>query len=75
MNNISDMIIETYVSESTMLRVGKIGNLKGAEAASIYQEILDVNIYDTAGKVRKAAYDAVNSFAKGELAAKLIRSI
>lgn len=75
MNNISDMIMETYVSESTMLRVEKIENLKGAEATSIYKEILDVNIYDTAGKVRKTAYDAVNSFANGELAAKLIKSI
>jgi alkylation response protein AidB-like acyl-CoA dehydrogenase len=75
MNNISDMIMETYVSESTMLRVEKIEKLKGAETTSIYKEILDVNIYDTAGKVRKAAYDAVNSFAYGELAAKLIESI
>ena len=75
MNNISDMIMETYVSESTMLRVEKIESLKGAEVASIYKQILDVNIYDTAGKVRKAAYDAANSFANGELAVELMKSI
>jgi alkylation response protein AidB-like acyl-CoA dehydrogenase len=75
MNNISDMMMETYVSESTMLRVEKIESMKGAETASIYRDILDVNVYDAAGKIRKSANDAVNSFATGELAAKLIKSI
>jgi alkylation response protein AidB-like acyl-CoA dehydrogenase len=75
MNNISDMMIETYVSESTLLRVEKIENMKGAEAAYVYKEILDVNVYDSAGKIRKSAFDAVNSFASGELAAKLLKSI
>jgi alkylation response protein AidB-like acyl-CoA dehydrogenase len=75
MNNISDMMIETYASESTLLRVEKIENMKGAEAASVYRDILDVNVYDAAGKIRKSACDAVNSFATGELAIKLLKSI
>jgi len=75
MNNISDMMIETYVSESTLLRVEKIENMKGAETVSVYRDILDVNIYDAAGKIRKSACDAVNSFATGELAIKLLKSI
>jgi hypothetical protein len=75
MNNISDMMMETYVSESILLRVEKIENMKGAETASVYKEILDVNVYDSAGKIRKSAFDAVNSFASGELAVKLLRSI
>jgi hypothetical protein len=75
MNNISDMMIETYVSESTLLRVEKVESLKGAEIASIYKEILDVNIYDASAKIRKSACDAVNSFATGELAVKLLKSI
>ena len=75
MNNISDMMIETYASESTLLRVEKIENMKGPETASVYKAILDVNVYDTAGKIRKSASDAVNSFATGELAIKLLKSI
>jgi len=75
MNNITDMIMETYVSESTVLRVQKIENLKGKEATAIYNRIVDVNIYDTAGKVRKSAYDAVNSFATGGIAHELLDSI
>jgi hypothetical protein len=68
-------MIETYTSESTLLRVEKIENMKGAEAASVYRDILDVNVYDAAGKIRKSACDAVNSFATGELAIKLVKSI
>jgi alkylation response protein AidB-like acyl-CoA dehydrogenase len=75
MNNISDMMMETYVSESTLLRVEKVESLKGPETASIYKEILDVYVYDAAGKIRKSAYDAVNSFATGEMAGKLLKSI
>jgi alkylation response protein AidB-like acyl-CoA dehydrogenase len=75
MNNISDMMMETYVSESTLLRVEKIESMKGPDVASIYKHILDVNVYDVAGKIRKSACDAVNSFATGEVAAKLLKSI
>jgi hypothetical protein len=75
MNNITDMMMETYVSESTALRVQKMEHLKGAEHVAIYKSILDVNIYDTAGKVRKSGLDAVYSFATGEVAAKLTRAI
>jgi hypothetical protein len=69
MNNISDMIMETYVSESTALRVQKLESMN--KEMSVFKAILDVNIYDTAHKIRKAAFDAVHSFAEPELACKL----
>jgi alkylation response protein AidB-like acyl-CoA dehydrogenase len=69
MNNISDMIIETYVSESTLLRVQKLESMN--KDLSVFKAILDVNIYDAAHKIRKAAFDAVYSFAAPELACKL----
>jgi alkylation response protein AidB-like acyl-CoA dehydrogenase len=75
MNNISDMIMETYVSESVMLRVEKIEYLKGMDAGSIYRPILDVKVYDAAAKIRKSANDAVNSFASNELAGRIIRAV
>jgi len=75
LNNISDMMMETYASESTALRVQKVEGMKGADAVSLYKDILDVNVFDTAGKVRKAGYEAVYSFATEELAPKLIRAI
>jgi len=73
LNNIAEMIMETYLSESLVLRVEKHEALKGN--AAIYRNMVDVNIYDTAGKIRKSACDAVYSFASPEIAPKLIRAI
>src|SRR4030043_2489879 len=73
LNNIADMMMETYVSESLLLRVAKLENMK--ENISVYKDILDVNICDAAEVVRKSAYDAVYSFADDEKAAVLIRAI
>jgi len=72
LNNIADMMMETYVSESLSLRVNKLENLKGNK--QVYRDILDVNIYDTAEIVRKSAYDAIYSFASAETAPALIKA-
>lgn len=71
MNNLTDMIMEVYVSESTALRVRKLESMKGESSMALYKDILDINVYDAADKVRKCAYDAINAFATGELAAQL----
>ncbi|MDT8400079.1 MAG: acyl-CoA dehydrogenase family protein [Bacteroidales bacterium] len=59
LNNISDIIMEIYITESLALRVKKIELLKGD--AGIYRDILDVYVYDTVQKVRKWAMDALYS--------------
>ncbi len=69
MNNISDMMIETYISESTLLRVQKLESMN--KEMSVFKAILDVNIYEAAHKIRKAAFDAVHSFADPDLTCKL----
>lgn len=73
--NLSEMIMETYVSESSVLRVEKIESTKGSAASTLYKDILDVNVYDAAEKVKKAAYDAIYSFASASDAAKLVKAI
>jgi len=73
LNNIADMMMETYASESLMLRVSKLEALKGN--AQVYRDILDVNVYDTADIIRKSAYDAVCSFASPEKAPALLKAI
>jgi len=75
LNNISDMIIETYASESLLLRVQKIENIKKTQNLEIYKEILDVNVYDASEKVRKNAYDAIYSYASAEETPALIKAI
>ena len=73
MNNITEMMMETYVSESLALRVEKIEMMKGS--APVYRDILDVNIFDTAEIVRKSAYNAIYSFESADGASKLIKAI
>ena len=73
LNNIAEMMMETYVSESLVLRVEKHESLKGA--AAVYRDMADVNVYDAAGKIRKSACDAVYSFASPSIAPKLVKAI
>jgi alkylation response protein AidB-like acyl-CoA dehydrogenase len=74
LNNIAEMMMETYLSESLELRIEKMSSMNGG-AAQVYRDILDVNIYDTAGIIRKSASDAVNSFASAEDAGRLLRAV
>jgi hypothetical protein len=73
MNNIAEMIMETYLTESLALRIEKLAGIKSP--VSVYKDILDVNIYDTAHKVRKSATDAVCSFATSESIPDLVNAI
>jgi alkylation response protein AidB-like acyl-CoA dehydrogenase len=73
MNNIAEMIMETYLTESLALRIEKLAGIKNP--VSVYKDILDVNIYDTAYKVRKSATDAVCSFATSESIPDLVNAI
>jgi len=61
--NIADMAIETFLAESTLLRVMKLAE-KGD--ASIYKDILHCYLYDTADNINKWGKDAVNAFAEGD---------
>lgn len=71
MNNISDMIMETYVSESVMLRVQKLESMK--KDIAVFKAILDVNFYEAGHKIRKAGFDAVHSFADPDQACKITK--
>ncbi|MCX6325536.1 MAG: acyl-CoA dehydrogenase family protein [Bacteroidia bacterium] len=73
LNNIAEMMMETYVSESLALRVEKMGTLKGD--VSVYKDILDVNLFDTAGIVRKSALEAIGSFSSAESCPILIKAL
>ncbi|HPT02272.1 MAG TPA: acyl-CoA dehydrogenase family protein [Bacteroidales bacterium] len=67
LNNISDIMMQIYVAESMSLRIQKLEAARGADAVSVYRDILDVFVYDSADLVRKSAMDAVNAFATAEL--------
>jgi alkylation response protein AidB-like acyl-CoA dehydrogenase len=72
MNNIADMMMEVYLSESLVLRIEKLESIKGNR--SVYRDILDVNIYDASDKVRKSAEDAIYSYASADVSPRLIKA-
>jgi uncharacterized ferredoxin-like protein len=72
LNNIAEMMMETYVSESLALRVEKLSKLKGN--ASLYKDMLDVNIVNSASIIRKSALEAIGSFSTPETCPALIKA-
>jgi len=73
LNNIAEMMMETYVSESLALRVEKMSTLNGA--VSLYKDMLDVNLFDTASIVRKSALEAISAFSSPETYSDLVEAI
>ena len=62
MMNLSDMLMQVYALEATVLRVQKKEQTEGTEANLIYRDILDVLTHEAAAIVMKAGTDAVVSF-------------
>lgn len=74
LNNIADMITEIYIAESLALRIEKTKSQRG-DSAQVYQDILDVYLYDAASKVRKFAMDAVYSIPDGDDADRMVQAV
>ncbi len=64
--NAADILMETYVAESMILRVEKLEGMKGEEAVALYKDMIDVFVYDAAAKINKLGNDGINSFATGD---------
>lgn len=75
MMNVTDMMIQLYVAESTLLRVEKLEFLKGASAVALQKDILDVVIYDAANRIAKSGKDAIYAFAEETASDKLIDAL
>ncbi|MCK9219127.1 MAG: acyl-CoA dehydrogenase family protein [Bacteroidales bacterium] len=58
MNNLTDIMIEIYVAESTAFRLQKIEQMKGSDLMSLYKTILDILIFEAAEKIRIYAHEA-----------------
>lgn len=61
LNDISDILMNLYVAESTLLRVQKMEGLKGEDNMAEYKDILDVFVFDTAALIRKSAENVIYS--------------
>ena len=64
--NIADMAIETFVAESTLLRIIKMVEKQGESASRIQIDIMHCCLNDAIDKVNKAGKEAINSFAEGD---------
>ena len=64
--NIADMAIETFVAESTLLRVMKLADKQGEAAAQLQIDMMRCNLNDANDKVNKAGKEAINAFAGGD---------
>ncbi len=73
LNNIAEMMMETYVSELLALRVEKLSTIRGD--VSVYKDMLDVNLFETAGIVRSSALEAIASFSSPETYPVLVQAI
>jgi len=64
--NIADMVIETFVSESTLLRVMKQVKMNGEENSKIEIAMMHCYLNDAVDKISKAGKEAINAFAEGD---------
>ncbi len=64
--NISDMIMNVYVLESTILRVEKLEKNNMKDDISLYKDMLDVLTQETAQMIHNAGFDCIGSFAEGD---------
>ncbi|MEP7251675.1 MAG: acyl-CoA dehydrogenase family protein [Ginsengibacter sp.] len=64
--NIADMAIETFVAESTLLRVIKLTDKIGGDKAGVQAAMMRCYLNDAIDKVAKCGKEAINSFAEGD---------
>jgi alkylation response protein AidB-like acyl-CoA dehydrogenase len=64
--NIADMIMQTYVAESLLLRVEKLTAMKGEGAAVLQQEMMKCFIFDASEIIDHSGKEALLSFAEGD---------
>ncbi|MGN6193307.1 MAG: acyl-CoA dehydrogenase family protein [Ginsengibacter sp.] len=64
--NIADMLIETFVSESTLLRVKKLVEKNGEESSEIQIAMTRCYLNDAVDKIAKSGKEAINAFAEGD---------
>lgn len=64
--NIADMMIEAFVSESTLLRVMKLAEKNGEENSKIQIAMMQCYLNDAVDKIAKSGKEAINAFAEGD---------
>jgi len=64
--NIADMMIETFITESILLRVIKMTDKNGEGSSSLQIDMMRCYLNDAIDKINKYAKEAINAFATGD---------
>ncbi|MCF2445222.1 acyl-CoA dehydrogenase family protein [Dyadobacter sp. CY345] len=64
--NLADMVIETYVAESVLLRVEKRIDLLGNDVNTLHTDIAMVYLHEAVERVNNAGKSAITSFAESD---------
>ena len=64
--HVADMVIQTFSSESALLRAARLVEMKGEEAAQLEADMMRVYLHDAADRIHKHGKDAIYTFASGD---------
>jgi alkylation response protein AidB-like acyl-CoA dehydrogenase len=64
--SVADMIIQTYVAESTVLRTEKLAATKSEEELKTHMAMMQVFLYDASEIIGRSGREALMSFADGD---------
>jgi alkylation response protein AidB-like acyl-CoA dehydrogenase len=64
--DIADMMIETYVAESMLLRVEKLTRLRGESETAVQIDMMRVYLNDASDKIQISGKNAINGFTEGD---------
>lgn len=73
--NIADMMMDTFMAESTLLRVQKLAGMDKKIDQEVYDAILKTFLTDATARIHKSATDALVSFAEGDLLRTLLMGL
>ena len=67
LTNVSDIFIDIFNAESTLLRVEKLRDRDKKISQEVYEAMMEVLFHDATSRIAKNATDAICSFAEGDL--------
>lgn len=73
--NVADIMLDTFLAESLLLRVQKLTMIDTPIEQEIYDAMLRVFITDATARIQKNATDALVSFAEGDLLRTLLMGL
>lgn len=73
--NLSDIIIEIFNAESTLMRIRKIAEYYPDKDMIVYDAIIKTYLHDASGRVTKHATDAIASFIDPDMQAAYISGL